>query len=98
MAKYFKFDTKQIRFVKYNNDRTALQFVDPVDGPLCIASVNIPEVPLKDDEIIIKNYSENEGVLEDLISNNIVGELHTVPCGFTEATICKLLVNPDDYK
>lgn len=34
--------------------------------PIAVATVNIPEIPLKDNEIIIKNYSENEGMLDTL--------------------------------
>lgn len=42
--------------------------------PIAIATVNIPDVPLKDNEIIIKNYSENEGMLEVLKQSGFITE------------------------
>lgn len=34
--------------------------------PIAVATVNIPEIELNENEIIIKNHSENEGMLETL--------------------------------
>lgn len=58
---------------KYENDRTAIQLNDATDGhPYAVATVNMPDVLLADNEVLIKDYSENEGVLDFLIRNNIV--------------------------
>lgn len=40
--------------------------------PIAVATVNIPEIPLKDNELIIKNYSENEGMLEVLKNSGFI--------------------------
>jgi hypothetical protein len=54
--------------------------------------VNIPGTVLEKDEVIIKNYSENEGVLEFLIENGIVSKpLRTVSSGWVTCPIVKLL-------
>lgn len=58
---------------KYENDRIAIQLNDATDGhPYAVATVNMPDVLLADNEVLIKDYSENEGVLDFLIRNNIV--------------------------
>jgi hypothetical protein len=54
--------------------------------------VNMPAVVLEKDEVIIKNYSENEGVLEFLIENGIVSKpLRTVESGWVTCPVVKLL-------
>ena len=47
---------------------------------------------LKPDEVAIKNYSENEGILEALISNNIIHIPHRISGIFP---IAKLVTNED---
>ena len=51
---------------KYNNGRPAIELleIDPDYGytPYMTASVNIPNVLLQDNEVLIKDYSENEGI------------------------------------
>lgn len=62
-----------VRLSKYTNDRIAIQLDDAEDGmPYTTATVNMPNVLLEDNEVLIKDYSENEGMLEFLIKNNIV--------------------------
>jgi hypothetical protein len=48
--------------------------MDPAYGyfPYATATVNVPEVLLADNEVLVKDYSENEGVLDFLIKYNIV--------------------------
>jgi hypothetical protein len=77
----------------YGNNRLALEILDSEDGiPVMVATVNIPEVPLNEDEIIIKDYSENEGVLGFLQQNGLVGEvLREVTTGFVKCQVVKYL-------
>lgn len=82
-------------FKKYdNNGRTAIELINTRDGsPVAIATVNIPSAPLERDEVIIKNYSENEGMLDALVSNGIVEPTgKKVQSGFVECDVCKLLI------
>jgi hypothetical protein len=76
-----------------SNGRTALALIDAEDGfPVMMVTVNIPDAHLEPDEMIIKNYSENEGVLEFLQENNIVGPvIRTVRTGFVSAQVVKKL-------
>lgn len=56
---------------KYANGRTAIQLMHDEEGPIAIATVNIPDAELAADEVIIKDYSENEGMAEFIEENNI---------------------------
>ncbi|HTU17854.1 MAG TPA: DUF4313 domain-containing protein, partial [Gemmataceae bacterium] len=77
----------------YGNGRTALVLVDAKDREeVAVATVNLPEAPLKPGEVFIKDYSENEGMLAALEKAGIVqvtGE--TVRSGFVEVPVAKVL-------
>ena len=63
--------------------------------PVLIATVNIPTEELKDDEVIIKNYSENEGVLDVLVRAGVVSEpIRTIETGHVTVPVVKLLIKP----
>ena len=76
-----------------NNGRTALQLFDLTDGaPVATATVNIPDVELGENEVLIKNYSENEGMLEALEKGGIVSRTgESISNGFVTIPIAKLL-------
>jgi hypothetical protein len=93
--------TCRLQFGKYINGRTAIQLYDSTDGDLvATATVNVEDLEhLGEDEVIIKNYSENEGILDVLVDAEIISKpLYQVQTGFVQCLICKLLVNPDDYE
>lgn len=74
-----------------------LTFNDPeMDGmevPMAVATVNIPMFPPAENEVYIKDYSENEGMLEALEEAGIVKRTgRSVSTGFVSIPICKLLV------
>ena len=80
-----------------SNNRVGLQLVEvhPTGGDpvVAIATVNIPEIPLESDEVIIKDYSENEGMLKALLTAGIVAEPHRfVGSGFVTMPVCRLLI------
>lgn len=79
---------------KYHNGRPVIEFYETETGePYLTATTNISDAILPPDVILIKDYSENEGVLEFLEKNNIVeftGDyIHT---GWVGIPICKLLI------
>lgn len=81
----------------YKNGITALTLYE-VDSneKILTATVNLPEYQLqeaKDDLTFIKNWSENEGILECLVENGIVENLHMpAPTGFVIADLVKVLI------
>ena len=79
-----------------DSNRHVLELLDVDDGcPVMVATVNLPAVSLGESEVIIKNYSENEGVLEFLQENEIVGPVkREVQTGWVTCPIVDLLKRP----
>jgi len=87
----------EVKVAKYQtNNRTAIELVDAEDGePVAMASLNLPNEPMNKNEVAIKDYSENEGMLRCLVRAEIVSEpLRIVQSGFVSIPICKLLIRP----
>ena len=79
---------------RYNNGRLAIELVEAESGePVTVATVNLPDASLEEGEVFIKNWSENEGIMDTLIKANVIGPVigikHT---GFVKATKHKLLI------
>ena len=79
---------------KYPNGRVALEFLDPEDGcPITVATVNLPNVHMDSDEVGIKHYSENQGILKEMIDQGIISTpVRYEPSGFVDIPICKVLI------
>ena len=84
-----------VNVLSYGNDRTALQLTDAEDGsPIATATINVPEADIADDEVIVKDYSENEGMLDALTKAGVVSDpVGYVNSGFITAPVCKLLLS-----
>lgn len=87
-----------LEFLKYSNGRTALQLTDKHTGePVAVCTSNLPNENLKTDQVVIKDYSENSGMLETLFAAGVVGPaLRYTQSGFVRMPICKLLIKPPD--
>jgi hypothetical protein len=83
----------RIEKMKYSNGRIALKLTDVNDGsPVAVASVNLVDEDLANNEIAIKNHSENEGMLDVLVKANLVSKpIRYVQSGYVVIPICKLL-------
>ena len=85
----------EVIFGNYMNGATAINLIC-LDGedegePYATATINIPRIKLEKNEIIIKNYSENEGILDALVEANIVEDTGgKINVGYAYANICKL--------
>lgn len=75
--------TKQVIFLNtlcdvntsytYANKRIAIELTEAETGELmCIATVNIPDVHIEVGQVIIKDYSENEGIFKTLCKAGII--------------------------
>ena len=75
----------------YGNGRLAVTLLEvDTHEPIMVATVNLPDADLAEDEVAIKNWSENEGVLRFLIANDLVHPPHRkISTGFVQAEICK---------
>lgn len=71
--------------------------------PIAVATVNLPEVPLKENEIIIKDYSENSGMLEALKKSGFISDTkREITSGFVTVQVVektqKLLELEKEFK
>lgn len=80
--------TVSVQTDQYVHGGLAVQLVDESDGmPFATVSIKVPDVTLKDDEFVFKTYSENEGLLEQLLAAGAVERTgRSVPIG----PICRL--------
>ena len=87
-----------VEFRKYGNGQTALVLRDASDGEeVAVATVNIPGVMLGPGEVLIKDYSENDGMLAALENAGIVTATgRSVESGFVRIPVCELLVSPQE--
>ncbi len=77
---------------RYGNDRIALVMVDAQGTPMLTATTNLPVKYVRPGHVFIKNWSENEGVLEWLINNQIVEDTgERVNSGHVQVPLVKLL-------
>ncbi len=80
---------------RYTNDRVALCLETPQRTPIITATINIPDAALDPDQVIIKNYSENEGVLAALVQAELIQDSGIdIPAGHTHGDVCRLLFDP----
>jgi len=79
-----------IKIQKYSNGQPALVIYQ--DGEVLLkASVNVQNYIPPKGFICIKNWSENEGILESLIENQVIDPPQVfIPSGFVEVPVCKL--------
>ncbi len=77
---------------KYANGNPSIQLYDAVEHfPFATCTVNVPG--LAQDEVAIKDYSENEGMLQFLIDEEIVEPPHRdIESGFVVLPVCRLLL------
>jgi Domain of unknown function (DUF4313) len=74
--------------------RVVLFLNDAENGePIATCTTNVPKEPLAVDEVFIKNYSENEGMLDFLVNAGVVKDTgRRIKSGYVEIPVCKLLV------
>ena len=81
-----------VRTETYQEGGVRIQLYDSSDGtPYATATTSIQE-DLKTGEVAIKDWSENEGILDFLVQNKIVKEPHRfVESGYVKIPICELI-------
>lgn len=79
--------------------RTAIRLLHAGEGDVvAVATINpLPGIQLGRDEVLIKDYSENDGMLDTLESAGIVKDTgKRVRMGFVDVPVCRLLVERGD--
>ena len=89
---YGQYENCSFRIGKYRDGGLALSVDQHMDGyaePLLTVTVNLAE-PIPEGCIAVKDYSENEGVLDCLQELGIVTEVVSwVPSGYVMIPICR---------
>ncbi len=86
---------KRSTYAFTNQTRLDLMQFDPVIGnfePFMTATKEVENADITEDEVVIKNYSENLGILQALIKAEIISKSHeSVSSGFVKLNICQLI-------
>lgn len=88
-----------LQFQQYGNGRPAIVLVGSDGECAAVATVNVPEAPLLPNQVLIKDYSENEGMLAALEQAGLVKPLGvSVRSGHVSMPLCQLLVDPSQQE
>ena len=95
----FKEWTCYITKTKYPNGNIRLNLMDFDDKlPVCTLTTNFTDIEITQEEketcIFVKDYAENEGVLQFLLDNNIVDPniIRTYTVGYVMVPFVKVLI------
>lgn len=90
-TKYATYENCEWSARQYGNGNLALQVVSEEDGPICVCTVN-PGERVDDGRIAIKDYSENEGMVDTLLEMGIIkgDPLYTIPSGWVQIPVYEL--------
>lgn len=73
-------------------DTPALEMIEPDGERIATLTVNFPDVPLPANHTFIKDYSENEGVLAQLIDKKIVRDTgERIRSGFVTCPVVEII-------
>jgi len=80
-------------FERHSDGSTCIQLFCEDGEPMCRATVFVGGFPQSPGYVLVKNWSENAGILDVLVKAGIVEDTGmSVPTGYVRANICKLLV------
>lgn len=91
--------TCNVNVARYSNGRLALQLVSAVEdlsddlfigSPIATATINLPDDAQAENEVFIKDYSENEGMYDALFDAGYVSEItREVSSGFVVVPVAE---------
>lgn len=88
-------ECKVFRTTYCKGGATALYLDDAETGqPVATATVNVPGASdaLDPEEVLVKDYAENEGILKALVDAGIVEDTgRTVPVGYAAARVARIV-------
>lgn len=89
-----------VSFKRYAGKKSpyAIILLDKYGSPYAKATINHPDIDSSANEVGIKSYSENAGMLEHLFDAGLVSApIRHIPSGNVSIPVCNLLVDPEDY-
>ena len=85
------------RVGRYNNARVCYALVDANGEEVYRVSVNVPDVALGKQELLVKDYTENTGMLAALLAAGVVRDTGTrIPSGFVDLPLVELVGTPPE--
>lgn len=82
-------------FKRYETGQIAMLLIAEDGTQLAHITRHVPGQDIRYKQVVIKDYSENKGLLQTLIDNRIVSlPRKTIRVGFTELHVCDLEVEP----
>lgn len=91
-VKFNGFDCN-VKFSIYtNNNATGILLVDDDEDLVTVASVNVDEEEILPDEVAIKDYSENKGIVDVLVDAGVIDKdsVRFIPSLFVIVPVFKL--------
>lgn len=83
-----------VRTERYANGRPRISLICEDGSPMAIATVNIPEVEIPESTAFIKDYSENEGMVQALQEAGVIGiKLTEVSIGYVNIGLYTLNIS-----
>lgn len=88
----FKDRKCNLEWFRYSSKNYGFRLIDVSDGfPVANCTLNVPGAKLSDDEFIIKDYSENQGLYIALREADVIDKCNrTVTIGYNKGFICKI--------
>ncbi len=83
-----------------SNDRFSISLsIKETGEPMATATSNIPELFIARNHVAIKTYGGNEGLMEILQLNEIISSQdYVIESTFKDFPVCRILVDPKDYR
>ena len=72
LVKTKKVSNSQIQTGYYPNGQLAVFLNNPYDGPIAELSLSKGSVELSEGEFILKNYSENQSIVQELLDSGVI--------------------------
>lgn len=88
-SKYGNYEDCYFEVIRYaTNNNLAIKIISETEGPITVVTTNTNR-KLPDTQIAIKDYSENEGMVNWLYSMGIIGlnPVETILSGFVEIPV-----------
>lgn len=91
-VKYKDWNCNLVQSHYQDGGRIALVLIDADDGePVATATINLPSQPLLENEVFIKDYSENAGMADFLEKEGVLEKTgRSVRTGFVHVPVCRL--------
>jgi hypothetical protein len=91
-TKYIDEKNARLAWLNYLDGNIALRILSDDGELVATASVNTDEI-LPSGYIAIKDYSENEGILDALLDEGIISHpIRWIASGYVKIPVCKILV------